>query len=496
VVVSPEGKLAATCGADGRVRIWDIATGQDVRPQTGHDDALSGVVALPDGETLVTASLDGSLRWWEAKTGKQKRRIDGPGGGVTSLALSADGKLLVAGGLAGNVGIWDAASGGKKHIGKGPGGPVRRLVLSADGTLIAGAIPVEKATLVELWDAAMLREVKRLEELEENVQALAFSPDGKELAAVSMDEPVHRWEVATGKGLPLKEGLRGVTALVYSPEGRYLAAGFGGSRSVVLWDVKTGARITEFDAEGSAIAALAFSPDGATIATAHADGKARLWEVRTGKERGKFEGHIGSLTGVCFSADGRLLATTANDQTALVWNRLGTETTFPKTGDALSGLWRDLASDDAGRAYGAICTLIQAPEESVAFLQPRLEPLPKVDATQVTRWIASLDARAFKAREEAMENLTRLGRLVEQPLKESLNGKLSLEAKRRVEELLKRMSGEGPVEEWKRLGRAVEVLELIGTEKALEIIKKIADGGDFGPTHEARAAVARMQRRK
>ena len=83
---------------------------------------------------------------------------------------------------------------------------------------------------------------------------------------------------------------------------------------------------------------------------------------------------------------------------------------------------------------------------------------------------------------------------MEEPLKKGLAGKRSLDAQRRLEELLKRLGGEGPVEEWRRLERGLEVIEQIGGAPAIEIVKKMAAGGDFGPTRQAKAALERMQR--
>src|SRR5262249_6477349 len=169
--------------------------------------------------------------------------------------------------------------------------------------------------------------------------------------------------------------------------------------------------------------------------------KVRLWEVRTGRERRRMEGHVGPLTGLSFSADGRLLASASTDRTVLLWNRLTApdQGVKKRTGQQLDSLWRELASDDSQKAYDAICSLASAPEQTLGVLRTRLEPLPRIDAQQIARWIRDLDARAFKVREDAMDNLARLGRLVEEPLKKALEDKPSLEAQRRLEDLLKRL---------------------------------------------------------
>jgi WD40 repeat protein len=501
LAVSSDGNTLASGGADGRIRYWDITSGRELRPGIGHTDTLSGIACLPADGTVLTASLDGSLRWWQ-KTGKQMRQVEAHEGGVAAMALSPDAAGIATAGADGNLALWNAARGNRLMSWRGPG-RVQCLVFSPDGKSLASAASAKTGTLLVFWDAATGKEVRRLEGLEENVKSITFSPDGKQFAAVSKDELIRRWDTATGKALPeLANGVRDVTCLAYAPDGRHLAAGFGGSRSVVLWDAVAGNRLTEFDDEGSPTVAIRFTPDCQTIVTAHEDGKVRLWEVRTGKERRRMEGHLGPLTGLALSRDGRLLASASSDRTVLVWNRLavsgegGTQRTRQQ-------LWHDLASEDVHQAYDAVCGLASAPEQALGFLGSRLEPLPRLDARQVARWIRDLDARSFKVREEAMDNLARFGRLVEEPLRKALEGKPSLEAQRRIEDLLKRLkpkdmtsADEESVEEWRRLERAVEVLELIGGEQARALVRKVAEGGDFRPTREARAALRRMQRQR
>jgi dipeptidyl aminopeptidase/acylaminoacyl peptidase len=494
--LSPDGKKAATTGADGRIRFWNPSTGAELSGCDGHGDALTGVVFLPGGKALVTAGLDGTLFWWD-RAGKVNRRVDVAPGETSVLALSPDGGLLATGGREGIVRLWDADKGTKVSESRGPRGPIRCLAFSADGKLMASASPAAQATLLVLWDVSTGKDVRRLEGLEEEVQSIAFSPTGKHLAAVSKDEGVHRWDVGTGRALPpLVDNLRDVTRLTYLADGKLLVGGFGGSRSVVLWN-DAGKKTAEFEEEGSAILGIVCTSDGQTIATAHGDNAVRLWEVRTGKERHVIQGHLAPLRNVALSPNGRLLATASSDQTVLIWDLLASPDAGRErlTVDRMQALWRDLGENDAHRAYDAICTLAGAPQSSLRFLGPRLGALPKLDEKQIERWVANLDARSFKAREEAMDNLGRLGRLVEEQLRKGLEGKPTLELRRRIEELLRRLPGAGQGEEWKQLGRAIEILEQIGTEPARRLLEKLADGGDYRPTREARAALERLKRR-
>jgi len=131
--------------------------------------------------------------------------------------------------------------------------------------------------------------------------AMAFSPDGKILAAGGMDGTVRVWDVASGDQLHKLEGP--VTAR-YVPSGISSTDQFnkvGGRHRAEVWSV-------------------AFSPDGKHLVCGGQDKLIRVWDVSTGKELGQFRGHDGTVVGLAFSPDGKFLASTSIDMTGLVWD--------------------------------------------------------------------------------------------------------------------------------------------------------------------------------
>lgn len=500
LTLTRDGKRIITAGADGRVRLWNASTGAEIDASTSQDDDITSLVFTDNGRTLVTSCLDGALRWWDVKGRKLTRKIEVGRGELLQLTRSGDGKLLAIAGAKGNVSIWDADEGTRIRTLESPFPTLLatiRIAFTPDGLTLAAAYPTPRnATEIVLWDVGTGKELRRLHNFHDKPLDLAFSPDGAMLAGIAEDEPVRMWDVKAGKILPaFPDRLRGATCLAWSPDGKVLAAGFDGSRSIVLWDIATGKKLQEFADDGSRILALAWAEDSQSLITIHEDRAARLWEVSTGKERRTYAGHDGQPTALALCGDGRRFATASRDRSILLWDRFASADAAQKTYplDKLQGLWIDLAGDDAKRAYDAVCALACKPDQSLPFLAPRLGALPKVEAKQIDKWIADLDVRSFKAREEAMDNLARLGRLVEPQLQAKLDDKPTLEMRRRVELLLKRMGGAGPVEEWKRLERAVEALERIGGPRAIELLEKLAQGGDFRPTQSARAALARLK---
>ncbi|HEY7429034.1 MAG TPA: hypothetical protein VH682_32685, partial [Gemmataceae bacterium] len=244
---------------------------------------------------------------------------------------------------------------------------------------------------------------------------------------------------------------------------------------------------------------LAFSPDGQMLAwTSAADTAIRLLEVASGRERRRLTGHRGQVTALAFAADGRRLLSGCRDTTALVWDLAG-HSPATLTAAELETLWADLASADAARAYWAMHQLAAAPQSSLPFLRKRLQPVAPVDERRVARLIADLNSEDFAVRQKATATLRELA---DQPLasyRKALEGKPSLETRRRLEDLLEKASSAWWDVSGERLRslRAVEALELAGTKEAREILTLLAGGAPAARLSEqAKAALHRLASRE
>lgn len=111
VAVSPNGRLLAVAGFDGRIRLHDLATGQLRRICQGHADAVYGLAFSPDGDRLVSGSVDRTVRCWQVATGEESACLDGHRGAVYQVGFSADGRRLVSSGTDGEAIVWDAGNG-------------------------------------------------------------------------------------------------------------------------------------------------------------------------------------------------------------------------------------------------------------------------------------------------------------------------------------------------------------------------------------------------
>ena len=160
------------------------------------------------------------------------------------------------------------------------------------------------------------------------VVAVAFSPDGKTLASLN-DGDVKLWDLATNKERATLEGhtkedretteaAYGVESVAFSPDGKTLAAA-AHDMTVKVWDVATAKRST-LQGHTHAVYCVAFSSDSKTLASASGDKTVKLWDLATGKERATLHGHTESVMSVAFCSDGKTLATASLHKTVKLWD--------------------------------------------------------------------------------------------------------------------------------------------------------------------------------
>jgi len=151
------------------------------------------------------------------------------------------------------------------------------------------------------------------------VRSVAFSPDGRLLAAGFLSAGVKVWEASTGVLIYALSGhLAGVNSVAFSPDTQWLASG-SRDRTIKLWDAETGHLINSLRGHESEVRAVTFSPDGLWLASGSADRTLRLWRVATGREIEPLTGHAHQVTSAVFSPDGSLLASGSVDRTIKLW---------------------------------------------------------------------------------------------------------------------------------------------------------------------------------
>jgi|GEM_PF-1267226 len=275
VAISPDGRTALSASDDMTLKLWDLATGKELKAYAGHTGIVDSVAFSPDGRTALSGSEDKTLKLWDLSGGNAIRTFTGHTASVRGVAISPDGRSALSGGDDKTLRLWDLASGKEIRALNSHTKAVDSVAFSPGGrTALSGS---EDHTL-KLWDVASGGEIRTLTGHTGEVCSVVFSPDGHSVLSGSKDKTLKLWDPATGKEIrSFGDDIDIVFTVAMTPDGQSAFSG-GFFAHFMVWDLNTGKQIGRNDSHTSFIWSLAVSPDGLAAVSGSADKTLKVWD--------------------------------------------------------------------------------------------------------------------------------------------------------------------------------------------------------------------------
>jgi WD40 repeat protein len=287
------------------VKFWDLDSGEgrgmiNSKATDGGSDRVVALAYTRDGKTLATTSNKGIIRTWDADSLEPKGDLAAREGRADIVQFSPDGKTLLGADASGKVTLWDAETGQIRASFAHDGG-INQVLISPDGRFIVTAG----------GNVAPRKPGRRMDvESRENSTSVLGPGAGGD---------VRLWDLATGRRvavLPMESGK--VFRIAFSRDGKLLAASTTAALATI-WDVETACPVVTLAWPSGEANYVAFSPDGKAFAIGGEDETLRVWNVPDGTLRADLIGHTDAINWVAFSPDGNTIATAGRDTTVKLW---------------------------------------------------------------------------------------------------------------------------------------------------------------------------------
>ena len=343
VVFNHDGTMLASAGYRSSIILWDIATRNSVWQAPTRPGLVSSLAFSPDGSILAAGDSDKQITLWDLQTLEPLGQpLTGHTGQVNSVTFSPDGKILVSGGSDQAVIVWDFEN--NRLIGQkmtGHSGWITSVTFSPDGTKIASSSSDES---VIIWDTDKRESIGQIFPGYPGwVNSVSFSPDGATLAAGNCEKwdnlnecsqsVITLWDTINQHpiGLPLSADGGQTSSLTFSPDGTLLASASAdntfislirGKPVIILWNLKADKPIWQsLSGHDLSVNCLAFSPDGALLASGSSDKTIILWDVESRQPIATLApDHPGWVYSLAFSPNGRILASGDSDGVVILWD--------------------------------------------------------------------------------------------------------------------------------------------------------------------------------
>jgi WD40 repeat protein len=361
VVISPDDRLVANSGSEGKISIWHVETGQNLLSINAHEGHIMGLVFTNDSKKLISCSFDKNLKVWDVDNGNCVTSWQSSTS-IYRIALSPDGLTLACSSECGAVLLWDVTNGQllRKLVGHTVG--AMNVAFNPQGTMLASG---SFDSTLKLWDLTTYECINTLTGHSQIIFSVAFNVLGTHVVSSSFDASIKIWDVQTGLCLQtMQDHSRIVADVLFSPDGQMLMSAsqdltiriwqqvkstewqctrvlqghqnnlwsialdstgknlISGDLSGVLkfWDVESGECVKTLSSSSKAFRALAFHPESNILASSSEDRQIRMWDLDTGKCLDTLVAHQMAVWQIAFSPLGDLLASCSMDGMVKLWD--------------------------------------------------------------------------------------------------------------------------------------------------------------------------------
>ncbi len=301
VAITPDGGYAVSASVDSTLKVWELASGREVRTLKGHHDVVNAVAVTPDGRYAVSAAglfagdremtvepCDNTVRVWELATGLEVCVLEGHSDYVFGAALTSDGHFVISTSADETIRIW-------------------KLVYSSGK--VAGGHGVCACKARTNW-----------------ANAVAVMPDGRSILFAS-GRDLKIWRLAPGLDEELVSGgetgaltghTAGVLGVAVTVDGRY-AISASSDHTLKVWELASGRETLALVGHTDRVLHVAVTPDGRYAISASRDKTLKVWQLSDGREVCTLKGHTGWVESVAVTPDGRTVVSASGDKTLKVW---------------------------------------------------------------------------------------------------------------------------------------------------------------------------------
>jgi WD40 repeat protein len=352
IALCPNGSRLVLGGLSGEIGIWDLAKGAAWLLQEAHTAWVTSVDVLPDNRRAISASGDKTIKIWDLEAPLQDQR---PVHAyfVNGIAVKSDEGQAVSASPRDGLKVWDLSTleliqsiaaphpdrVARMEVHAGmmsmQPGDFLAMALFPDGRRCAWALQ-DETVRVSYIDAS--NELARINQ--PGIRALAVTPDGRYvICALSERSPANRsaiavWDWEANRMASSIAEIGDPCALAVTLDGRKLLVGSWIGHFVHVLDLPSCNRLYSFEAHTGAVGAFAFSPDHRSVYSASFDKTIRAWDLETGKETMRFLGHAAGVNAVAIFPDGRCIVSGSDDCSLKVWDATNGQNIATCTGDA------------------------------------------------------------------------------------------------------------------------------------------------------------------